>query len=45
MRSTIIDCSKVMKEFGGGGHINSAAAIVRDKDVYDLKDEIIKLLF
>lgn len=44
MRSTIIDCSKVMKEFGGGGHINSAAAIVRDKDVYDLKDEIIRLL-
>lgn len=45
IRSITIDCSKIMKEFGGGGHTNSAATIVRNKDIYDLKDEIVRLLF
>ena len=43
MRSKTLDCCKIMKNFNGGGHYNSAATIVYNEDIYDLKDKIIKL--
>lgn len=43
MRSKTLDCCEIMKNFNGGGHHNSAATIVYNEDIYDLKDKIIKL--
>lgn len=39
---TDFDCTKLASQFGGGGHMRASGLTVKDRDIYDLKDAVIK---
>lgn len=43
-RSNKVNCSKIAQQYGGGGHKHSAATIIFNRDIYDIKDEILNTL-
>lgn len=42
--STALDVGDLAERYGGGGHNRAAAALIRDRDIQELRDEILKLL-
>ncbi len=43
-RSPRLDVNKVMRHFDGGGHITAASAFVKEEDITDLKDKLLRVL-
>jgi tRNA nucleotidyltransferase (CCA-adding enzyme) len=39
-----IDVSELALHFGGGGHSRAAAALIRDQEVGDVRDELVRIL-
>ena len=43
-RTSLVDVNSILKSFGGGGHSAAASATIRDKEIKDLKRELLDIL-